>query len=100
MFGLSKEQQIIGTGAALGAITLTATGLAIRSGRKAKKAIKKVSLIQKEVNDLAAKIAEVNQNKINEQKLNKLEMEVEMVKSKNHEKVVEDVLREVKKNIK
>lgn len=96
MFGLSKEQQIMaGAGAAVGAVALTATGLAIRSGRKAKRAMKKISAMQRTVDDLVTKIAEINQNKINEQKLNKLETDVEIIKNKNHDKIVEDVLKEV-----
>lgn len=99
MFILSEEQQMaIGTGA--GAVILATAGMAIKSSKKAKKALKKVSLMQKEINDLAAKIAEVNQNKINEQKLNKLNMGVEIMKSNNHDKIVKEVLKEIKKETK
>lgn len=99
MFILSEEQQMaIGAGA--GAVILATAGMAVKSSKKAKKALKKVSLMQKEINDLAAKIAEVNQNKINEQKLNKLNMEVEIMKSNNHDKIVKEVLKEIKKETK
>lgn len=99
MFILSEEQQMA-IGAGVGAIVLTTAGLAIKSGRKAKKALKRISVMQRDINDLTAKVTEINQHKINEQKLNKLNLEVEIMKSNNHDKIVREILREIKKESK
>lgn len=100
MIKLSKEQQIIAVaGAGLGTLALTATGFAIRSVGKSKEALKEaknIKKMKKTIDELTAKVAEMNQVKMNEEKLNKLERELDIIKSRNHDKVVKEVLKQVK----
>lgn len=61
---------------------LIATGMAIRSASKAKRAMKDVQNLESKVNKLTEKVKDLNQNKINERKLYEIDRDVEILKNR------------------